>query len=58
MHQLCCVCVCVKALDSIQGLWYGDKGLQAATNAVMACFSEDHDVSLFTNILQMFSAFT
>lgn len=44
-------------LNTIQELWYGDKGLQAATNAVMGCFSEDNDISLFTNILQMFSSF-
>ena len=48
----------LQLMAGIQQLWRAGKGLQAATNAVRGCFSEDlYDVALFCDILECFITF-
>jgi hypothetical protein len=56
------VCVALSSrLELLQGvgsLWREGRGLQAATNCVRGCFSEDvYDTVLFCDVLQCFTSF-
>ena len=44
----------LQVASGVVALWRRDKGLQASTNLVQACFSTGRDLVLFTDILQQF----